>query len=197
MKAVYKIEFSKHKQLSSCIERIVKAKTFCFTCSPRTFGVMQIPHYVDDIILQDRDSPYTFGTAKDGSVLNGRSIPRDLKGTRQELQAVDGPMPNVMCNREVVVSANRIANVESGVPYSITEDKIHLFATRKRPDKSIQTACSHPSDHPRCHQRHQPHERRETKIRMLILIHDITANHMEPSQRQRALDCYKPYKAKI
>jgi len=97
-------------------------------------------HRVDGIVLQRSDTLYTFGTAKNLSVLKWKEHPSvDLKGLRDDLHAVDGPLPSHILGKPVRVAESRISakSAEDVLEYSITAfpKYIELFAIRVRLDK--------------------------------------------------------------
>lgn len=96
-------------------------------------------HRVDGIIFQDVDAPYCCGTAWDQSCLKWKDHSSiDLRGVATNLQAVDGPLPDTLFGRPVVVDESRVVGDERTVleyNVTVTEDAVRLMATRSRPDK--------------------------------------------------------------
>lgn len=96
-------------------------------------------HRVDGIILQDVDAPYKCGTASDHSCLKWKEHSTiDLQGPPGDLRAVDGPLPERIDRRAIVVLPSRIVGTETSIIeylVVVTENEIQLMAMRTRPDK--------------------------------------------------------------
>ena len=98
-------------------------------------------HRVDGLILHRGGSKYTYGTAKDGSVLKWKEHSTiDLKGMGKELSMVEGPLPTHIHGRKIVIMESKICaeSSEDVLEYlvSVTDLTVHLFPLRNRRDKT-------------------------------------------------------------
>lgn len=102
----------------------------------------QNDHRVDGLILQKREAAYNAGAAAAGSILKWKMQPTvDLAGPEARLSARDGPLPpRIRGRRWYVDPASQITarDDDDVLEYSAEvadDDRIRLFALRRRPDK--------------------------------------------------------------